>query len=72
MTMEKVYTCDLCHEKKPPKVMWGLQFSNLYYFRPGAAESTDGTHICGRCMSQLRKWNADLDASKIPSYRFES
>lgn len=51
--MQKVYTCDLCHEKAQPDKMVGLRFTNLRDFKIDDARSTDGTHICEWCLKQL-------------------
>lgn len=51
--------------------MWGFRFANMHKFQIGAAELTEGTHVCGECMLQIKKWCESLDTSVIPSYRFE-
>lgn len=53
--MQKVYTCNLCHEKDQPDKMVGLRFSNMRDFKIDDARSTDGTHICTWCLDQLTK-----------------
>lgn len=51
--MRKEYSCDLCHEKRPPQDLTGLNFHGMHLFTLGAASSTDGTHICSMCIEQL-------------------
>ncbi len=55
MGMKKVYSCDICHHVKDPSVLIGLKFSNLTDFKFAMVNSTDGTHICDKCMLQLKR-----------------
>ena len=41
--------------------MRGLRFSNLHDFVISATHSTEGTHICESCLSQLKSQLADYD-----------
>jgi hypothetical protein len=56
LTITKEYRCNLCHEIREPKDLLGLNFTNLHDFRITAADVTDGSHICSRCMVQIEKW----------------
>lgn len=51
--MRKEYSCDLCHEKRPPETLTGLRFHDMHTFTLDTARSTDGTHICSMCIEQL-------------------
>jgi hypothetical protein len=54
MGMKKVYKCDVCRDEMPPLELYGIHFTNMKDFDIGHAASTDGVHICERCMGQLR------------------
>ena len=55
MSMKKVYTCNLCREEFPVEKMVGVYFSGLTDFHFDSAQSTDGVHLCKRCIPQLQK-----------------
>lgn len=55
MGMKKVYGCDVCRENKTPDELYGLHFTNMRDFDIRHAASTDGIHVCERCMTQLRE-----------------
>lgn len=52
--MEKVYTCNLCREKVKPDRLMGLRFQDMYNFQLDEAKTTDGAHVCMRCLDQLK------------------
>lgn len=60
--MERVYTCNICHEKRPPNDLFGLKFADLHNFRVVSAGDTDGSHICHSCMDQLQRGGRDAGA----------
>lgn len=53
--LEKVYSCNLCHEKVRDQNLMGVRFKNNYEFVLDEARTTDGTHICMRCLDQLKQ-----------------
>jgi hypothetical protein len=59
--MKKIYSCELCREKKDPEQLYGLHFSNLYEFKLTDARKTDGQHICLDCLRQLKKQLQEID-----------
>jgi hypothetical protein len=52
--LTKQYSCDICDEKMPAIELWGIRFTNNRDFKLGPAASTDGKHICEKCLVQLR------------------
>lgn len=55
MAMKRVYTCNLCRDEFPADQIIGVYFSGLKDFHLDIAQSTDGVHICKRCIPQLHK-----------------
>jgi hypothetical protein len=55
MGMKKIYNCNVCRDDMPPSELYGLHFTNLKDFDIMHAASTDGVHVCQRCMTQLRE-----------------
>lgn len=55
MGSRKEYWCDLCdeHYEHAAFNLVGLRFSNNHDFTLGKPESTDGHHVCQRCLKQL-------------------
>lgn len=53
MGMKKVYTCDVCRDKKEKYEVKGCNFKNLVRFRLDSPDSTEGIHICGYCLAQI-------------------
>ncbi len=65
MGMKKVYTCNLCRDEiKDPDKSFGLHFITYNKFDLRNAGSTDGTHICFRCINQLYKHLNDTEIQK--------
>lgn len=56
MSMERIYTCNICRETKKPNELKGVYFKSNTpgAFRLSGARDTDGTHICADCMTQLK------------------
>lgn len=52
--MKRVYSCELCRDEMPAIELYGLHFVNLKDFEIMHAASTDGVHVCARCMDQIR------------------
>ena len=52
--MKKIYTCNLCLEQRDPSIMRGLHFSNMTDFTITKPDKTDGTHVCLKCLQQLK------------------
>jgi len=55
MSFRAIYKCDVCREDTPKGDLMGVRFSGLRDFKLSTPESTDGTHICMRCLGQLRE-----------------
>lgn len=69
--MKKLYKCDICNEQieRPDLELYGIRFSNMKDFTIGGYGSTDGTHICIRCASQLRKHlNSEAIGHQLDEY----
>jgi hypothetical protein len=54
MSFRAIFTCDICKEDTARAGILGCRFQNLHDFKLSPPESTDGTHICNRCLDQLR------------------
>ena len=54
MSLKKVYKCDVCRDEMSPADLYGIHFTNMKDFDIRHAASTDGVHVCERCMTQLR------------------
>ena len=65
--MEKVYSCNLCCEKVKPEHLMGLRFHDLHTFTLVEARTTDGQHICMRCLNQLATQLAQKRRENWPS-----
>lgn len=55
MSFRTIYQCDLCRTDTIKANVMGLYFVNLWEFRISEPEATQGTHVCTRCLDQLRK-----------------
>ncbi len=53
MTYRAIYICDLCSDETPKDNIHGLNFSGLTHFKVSSPESTQGKHICMRCLDQI-------------------
>lgn len=59
--MKKVtYYCDICSDETPKLDLFGCRFSNMKDFTLSAADSTDGRHVCKRCLWQLREQSKEI------------
>lgn len=52
--MKRVYECNICRTTIKPVNLYGVYFLDLKKFTLGCYGSTEGTHICLNCASQLR------------------
>ena len=55
MSFRAIYQCDICREDTHKGDILGVRFIDLRKFRLSPPESTDGVHICNRCLGQLRE-----------------
>ena len=55
MSMKKIYRCNLCREIYEPEFLTGLNFTTLSNFKLDSARSTDGSHICDKCLIQIHE-----------------
>jgi hypothetical protein len=64
MSMKRAYACNLCRDEFPVDQMIGVYFTNMKDFHFDTASSTDGVHICKRCIPQLQ---VEIGKMKNPS-----
>lgn len=55
MSFRAIYNCDICREDTHKGDIMGVRFSGMRTFTLSSPESTDGVHICNRCLGQLRE-----------------
>jgi hypothetical protein len=55
MSFRAIYQCNICREDTHKGDILGVRFIDLRKFRLSPPESTDGVHICNRCLGQLRE-----------------
>lgn len=52
--MSKVYKCDICRDEMHALELFGIRFHGMKSFSISNAASTDGVHVCAKCMAQFR------------------
>ena len=58
MSIKIIYSCNICNNEIPRNelnISFGCHFDNLNKFRLDSYNSTDGTHICLNCATQLKE-----------------
>lgn len=73
MSKKITYSCDVCRDAMPKAELMGCNFKNMKEFKLDTPESTDGVHICMRCLGQLqaqmgpkRAYDAEAHAASYP------
>ena len=51
--LKKIYSCDICGERKELNELTGLKFTNNTNFVFSEPRATDGKHICESCINIL-------------------
>jgi len=67
MSKKVTYSCDICRDETPRDQLLGCHFSNMKDFKLASPESTDGVHICMRCLGQLEQQLAKKPRNPKPA-----
>jgi hypothetical protein len=53
MSFRAIYKCDICRDDMTKEQVVGVCFVDLTHFKLKGPESTQGIHICRRCLAQI-------------------